>query len=111
MRAQRERPTPLKTLFDEDQNAFYRKVKIVILPGATTDDIPSELKAAVQRFEITAIDEPGLEDLLRTLTGQPAFVPPPVGRVPLLPPKPIGQAGKAPRATRDTIMQCHLIAA
>ncbi len=83
----------LKTLFGDDQEAFYGKVKIVILPEATTDDIPTELKAVVHRFPIATIDEPGLEGLLRVLTDQPEFVAPPVGSVPLLPPKPVGQSG------------------
>ena len=92
----------LKALFDEDQAAFHRKVKLIILPGATTDDIPAELKAAVQRFPIVTIDERGLEDLLRTLTGQPAFVPPPVGNVPLLPPKSVRPVGDATPAAAMT---------
>jgi Sigma-70, region 4 len=53
-------------------------------------DIPVELKAVVQRFEIETFDESGFEDLLRTLTNRPAFVPPPVGSLPLLPPKSVG---------------------
>jgi hypothetical protein len=84
----------LKTLFGDNQEAFYGKVKIVILPGVTTDDIPTELKAVVHRFPIATIDRPGLEGLLRVLTDQPEFVAPPVGTVPLLPPKPVGQSGK-----------------
>jgi SEFIR domain len=74
----------LKSLFNDDQGAFYRKVKIVVLPGATKDDIPAELKAALPRYEIATIDESGLEDLLRTITGQPAYPRPPLGEVPTL---------------------------
>ena len=48
----------------------------------------------MHRFQIATIDEPGLEGLLRVLTDQPEFVAPPVGSVPLLPPKPVGQSGK-----------------
>jgi hypothetical protein len=69
------------------ERQFYRKVKIVILPGASTDDIPAELLAAPQRFEIAEISTDGLENLIRTLTGQPAFPRPAVGQVPVLPPK------------------------
>jgi SEFIR domain/Sigma-70, region 4 len=87
----------LKAGFDDDQGAFHRKVKVVVLPGATTADIPTELRAAAQRFEIASINEAGLEDLLRTLTNQPAFVPPAVGRVPLLPPKSVGPTRATPR--------------
>jgi hypothetical protein len=81
----------LKGLFNRDQDAFYRKVKIVVLPGAGIDDIPAELLAAPQRFEIEEISPAGLEDLMRTLTGQPAFPRPALGQVPVLPPKLTGQ--------------------
>jgi hypothetical protein len=77
----------LKGLFNEDQRAFYRKVKIVILPGVTEADIPAELKAAPQHFRIDSISDAALEDLLRTLTGQPAFPRPALGELPVLPPK------------------------
>jgi RNA polymerase sigma factor (sigma-70 family) len=80
----------LKTLFNQDRNAFRRKVKVVVLPGATVDDIPAELAAAAQRFEIETIDEAGLEDLLRTLAGRPAYVAPPLGTLPPLRPKSVG---------------------
>ncbi len=91
----------LKTLFGDDQQAFRRKVKIVVLPGANTNDIPAELKAVVQRFEIETFDKTGFEDLLRTLTNRPAYVPPPVGSLPLLPPK---SAGTKPRADTKYVM-------
>ena len=84
----------LKALFDRDQQAFQRKVKIVILPGASLDDIPTELRAIAQRFDVPTIDPDGLEHLLRTLTAQPEFVAPPVGSIPLLPPKHVGQGSK-----------------
>jgi tetratricopeptide (TPR) repeat protein len=77
----------LKALFNDDQAAFYRKVKVVVLPGATKNDIPAELKAAPQHFAIDSITDAGIENLLRTLTGQPAFPRPAVGNVPVLPPK------------------------
>lgn len=59
----------MKGLFDDDQHDFFRKVKIVLLPGSTVADIPAELRAAAQRFEIHTLDLDGLEELLRTLTG------------------------------------------
>jgi SEFIR domain len=96
----------LKALFDDDQLMFRRKVKLIVLPGATTDDIPVELKAVVQRFEIETFDESGFEDLLRTLTNRPAFVPPPVGSLPLLPPKSVGAGPRTDTkyAMADTIL-------
>jgi RNA polymerase sigma factor (sigma-70 family) len=80
----------LKTLFNQDRGAFRRKVKVVVLPGATVDDIPAELAAATQHFDIKMFDEEGLEDLLRTLAGRPAYVAPPLGTLPPLRPKPVG---------------------
>jgi hypothetical protein len=99
----------LKALFNQDQDAFLRKVKIIMLPGATTEDIPLELQAVAQRFEIQAIDEDGLEDLIRTVSRQPAYVVPPLGALPFLPPVRGGErvpAQKNPLKDKiaDTIM-------
>jgi hypothetical protein len=77
----------LKAIFDENQHAFFKKAKVVVLPGATVADIPLELRAAGQRFEVSSFDLCGLEDLVRTLTRQNAYVPPRVGQVPILPPR------------------------
>jgi hypothetical protein len=94
----------LKTLFNQDRAAFYHKVKIVILPGASVQDIPAELGAAAQRFELQAIDAASLEDLLRTLTGQPAFPRPELGEVPVLPARVfVPSEGFSPQTAGDTI--------
>jgi hypothetical protein len=77
----------LKGIFDEDQHEFSKKVKIVLLPGASVEDIPLELRASGQRFDIASFDLSGLEELLRTLTDQRAYIPPSVDTVPILPPK------------------------
>jgi branched-chain amino acid transport system substrate-binding protein len=76
----------LKALFDRDQTTFFKKVIVVVLPGARDADIPNELAAGLPRFVIPEIDKRHLEDLLRRLTGQPAFVPVPLAQVPILPP-------------------------
>jgi hypothetical protein len=94
----------LKALFNDNQEYFLRKIKLVLLPGATTDDIPIELRAVVQRFKVTTVDGHGLEDLLRTLTGRPEFVAPPLGKLPLLPPKPVDSADNvSPRPTKAVV--------
>jgi hypothetical protein len=85
----------LKTMFNDGRDEFYRSVKVVLLPGRTTKDIPDELGASAQHFSIETIDLAGLEGLLRTLTGQPAYVPPGVGRVPTLPPRFVTGSGVA----------------
>ena len=96
----------LKALFNDDRKQFYEKVKIVILPGATTADIPDELRAAVQRFEVKASDFEGLMDLVRTLTGQAAYVPQPVGIVPILPQKLVPEVSTGVTgATKDSSVE------
>ncbi len=77
----------LKAIFDDDQHNFFERVKIVVLPDATLADIPLELRSVGQRFEVSSFDLVGLEDLLRTLTGQKAYPAPRVRSVPILPPK------------------------
>jgi hypothetical protein len=77
----------LKAMFEHDQELFRRRVKVLVLPGTTAADVPGELLSLCQRFVLTQIDDASLEELLRTLTHQPAFPAPPVGEVPVLPPK------------------------
>lgn len=94
----------LKTLFNQDRAAFYHKVKVVLLPGAGVQDIPAELGAAAQRFELSEISPSSLENLLRTLTGQPAFPRPVLGQVPVLPARFLGSSIEPqPQTTDDTI--------
>jgi hypothetical protein len=78
----------LKALFDDDRKGFQRKVKVILLPGVTTDAIPTELRSSPQRFHIKELTEEGMADLLRTLHGRPEFVLPALGKIPELPPKP-----------------------
>jgi RNA polymerase sigma factor (sigma-70 family) len=101
----------LKALFNEDRKAFRRKVKIVILPGATVSDIPMELAAAAQYFEVETIDETGLEDLLRTLAGRPAYVAPPLGTLPPLRPKSVGAQSEPEISPEEKQRIAELIAA
>ncbi|HEX4435909.1 MAG TPA: hypothetical protein VH061_03860 [Solirubrobacteraceae bacterium] len=84
----------LKTLFDQDRHEFYRKVKLAVLPGATEADVPVELGSAVQRFDVRTLDSNGLDGLVRTLTGQPSYIPPPVGAIPILPPRLLAAGGE-----------------
>jgi hypothetical protein len=94
----------LKTLFNQNRAAFYHKVKVVLLPGAGVQDVPTELGAAAQRFELSEISPSSLEDLLRTLTGQPAFPRPALGQVLVLPARFLGSStGPQPQTTNETI--------
>jgi hypothetical protein len=61
----------LKALFSTDRSAFVKKVKVVLLPGVEASDIPTELQAFAQRFEIRTFDLEGVTDLLRTLANKP----------------------------------------
>ena len=76
----------LKDLFDRDHDEFLRKVTVVLFEGITVDDVPAELASGLPHFEIKGFEQKHLEHLLRRLTGQPAFPPPPVGQIPILPP-------------------------
>lgn len=84
--AAREAAT-IKAIFEADQVDFLRRVKIVLLPGAKEDDIPDELRGYCEWFRIDSFDEAGLEPLLRSIWGRPAFPKPPLGPIPALPPK------------------------
>jgi ABC-type branched-subunit amino acid transport system substrate-binding protein len=62
--------------------------------------------AGLPRFVIPEVDERHLKDLLRRLTGQPAFVPAPPGRVPILPPEiggPIRSGASGDRAGDEKV--------
>ena len=54
----------LKSIFSDNRETFQRKVKVVVLPGATVDDIPITLKAVVQRFEVDPQSRATFEDLV-----------------------------------------------
>jgi hypothetical protein len=60
--------------FNYDQAAFHRRVNLVILPGATSNDVPAEL-SNLPRFELREITREAAMDLFRTLTQQPAPKP------------------------------------
>lgn len=92
----------LKAMFEQDQEIFRRRVKVLVLPGTTGADVPGELLSSCQRFVLAKIDDESLEELLRTLTRQPAFPAPPIGEVPVLPPKllSVDDANPAERASQ-----------
>ena len=80
--------------FNADQDSFQRRVKLVLLPGADEDDIPKDL-SNLQRFIIREISEEAVEDLYRTLTGQPATPKPPIGAIRELAPRVLVPAQEA----------------
>jgi thiamin-phosphate kinase len=64
----------LKGRFTRDQAEFQRRTVAVILPGASTDDLPLDL-ARLNRFPIPSIDARGIDDLVHALSQQPRFAP------------------------------------
>jgi SOS response regulatory protein OraA/RecX len=75
----------LRSIYAVNRNAFRDKVRLVLLPGSDSRDIPSGLHG-VARFEVGTIDHAGLSDLLRNLTEQPEFIKGELGALPKLPP-------------------------
>ncbi len=76
----------IRDRFFADQRAGLKLVLPVVLPGCSTDDIPSWLApAAATYYLVNDYTVPGAETLLRALTGQPGEVEPPLGPRPDLP--------------------------
>jgi hypothetical protein len=93
----------LKSIFGDNRAEFQRKVKVVVLPGASEDDIPLPIKAPISRFRIDPQSNLSFEGLLRMLTGQHAFDRPALSSVPALPPR-VADVSTAP-ATGDDAVQ------
>jgi hypothetical protein len=76
----------LKGIFQQDQMNFQRRVKIVLLGGQQAGTaVPAELWR-LARYEIEPEDPDSALPLLRAMTGQPRYLKPPLGAVPILPP-------------------------
>jgi hypothetical protein len=75
--------------FNQNQDAFRRRVIVSVLPGASADDIPPQL-SGLQRFHLEELTDEAAEDLYRTLTGQPATPKPALGPLRRMPPRRIG---------------------
>ncbi len=88
-------------LFGQDRTEFIRKVKLVLLPGADERDVPPRL-SGVPRFPIAEPTGTHLADLLRTLTNQPEYIPPPLGTVPVLPPRTLDEIEHAVTLAAET---------
>jgi nucleoside phosphorylase len=70
-----------------DRASMLGKVLPVVLPGRSVSELPLFLQPySATRYVVTAFTREGAEDLLRALTRQPAYVRPPLGRLPVLPP-------------------------
>ncbi len=81
----------IKAIFERSQAEALRRVKVVLLPGSNEEDIPGDLLGFSERFIITAFGSDGLDALLRSLWGKPAFPKPSLGPIPVLPPLAIAE--------------------
>jgi hypothetical protein len=79
----------LKGIFSANQDALQNKLKIVVLASKKADDIPHDMNR-FQRFGIDAEKRETYTDLLRTITNQPLYVKPKLGKVPVLAPAALG---------------------
>ncbi len=71
-----------------DQQAALNRFLPVVLPGCSAADIPLWLgPASTTHYVVADYTLSGAEKLLRRLTGQPFETVPPLGRVPVLPPR------------------------
>jgi hypothetical protein len=71
----------LQGIYQRDRDEFRRRVMLVYLPGADTDEVPDTLRTLLH-FRIEAMTRPHLDDLLRALHGQPRYVRPALGAAP-----------------------------
>lgn len=70
-------------LFNENQALFRQKVMLVLLNGVQDSEIPTQLQG-VSRFRIKEHSLAGIDSLLRYLTGQPQYLRPVLGAIPVL---------------------------
>lgn len=75
----------LKGIFNRNQNALQKKLKIVILGSQRAKSVPHDMERYA-RYVVDTNKPDTLEDLLRTLTNQPFYPKPALGAVPVLPP-------------------------
>lgn len=75
----------IRSIYEDDRADFLQRVKVVLLPGVDKEAIPADLLGECERFPIGGFDLQGMEPLLRTIWGRPAFEKSPLGPIPTLP--------------------------
>ncbi len=106
----------IRDLFYADQRAGLRRFVPVILPGCSQADIPAWLSpASATYYQVAEFTVAGAEDLLRVLTSQPGVLEPPLGLVPVLPPRGTVSPNATGSAVRpglrtEIVIQAHLLA-
>lgn len=71
----------LKGRFNTDQGDFQKRTIIVLLPGATEEDVPQDLHHLF-RITVDDISLEGIEGVLRALFASPKYEKPPLGSQP-----------------------------
>jgi tetratricopeptide (TPR) repeat protein len=83
----------IREMLYADQEAGWQRVAPVVLPGCSADDIPFWLgPRSTTCYLVNALTVHGAQGLLRMLTSQPSETMPPLGMVPVLPPRAPGEA-------------------
>ena len=106
----------IRDLFYADQPAGLRRFLPVVLPRCSHADIPVWLSpVSAAYYQVGEFTVAGAEGLLRMLTGQPGVLEPPLGPVPMLPPRgtaPPAAAGLAgrPGLRTEIVIQARLLA-
>jgi hypothetical protein len=79
----------LRDLLQGNRQDWTRKLLPVILPGHSVEEIPQFLQPrAADHYFVESCTPEGAEELLRHLTRQPRHLLPPLGKPPVLPPRP-----------------------
>jgi len=78
----------LRDLVHADRPTWTRKILPVVLPGRSVDEIPLFLQPYFgSHYVVAEVSASGVEELLRTITRQPAHPQPDLGNIPALPPR------------------------
>lgn len=79
----------IEELLYRQPQAWFHRILPVLLPGCRAEDIPEVLRPfSGTQYHVRALTLPGIEELLRAITGQPMRRPPPIGAMRHLPPRP-----------------------
>jgi hypothetical protein len=102
----------IRDRFYADQKVGLLSIIPVVLPGCSADGIPLWMgPAATTHYLIKRYTVNGSEKLLRLLTGQHWEIQPPLGVMPILPPRPFGKIDRQPNPQTATLDSLFDIAA
>lgn len=97
----------LRDLVHGDRARWLPKILPVVLPGQSTAGIPLFLQPhTASHYLVDSFTTAGADELLRVILGQPGYIPPAVGPVPVLPPH-AGQPKHAPSGRSQVVNQVN----